>query len=265
MHRQGDRKLIDPRAVIDPDAELEEGVSVGPFSVIGAGVKIGRGTEIGPHVVIKGPTRIGRDNRIFQFASVGEDPQDKKFAGEPTRLEIGDRNVIREYVSINRGTLQHNGGVTRVGDENWIMAHAHIAHDCRVGNRTVFANGASLAGHVTVDDCAALGGYALVHQFCAIGTHAFCAFGSVINKDVPPFVTVTGNPARSSGLNTEGLRRHGFPDETRKALRRAYRTLYRSNLSLQAALQRLHDQSRQDEAVAVLAAFVERAKRGIVR
>lgn len=256
--------MIDQRAVVDRAAELAGGVSVGAFSVIGPDVVIGQGTWIGPHVVINGPTQIGKDNRIYQFASIGDAPQDKKYSGEPTRLEIGDRNVIREYVTINRGTLQY-GGVTRLGDENWIMAHAHIAHDCRVGNQTVFANGASLAGHVSVDDCAILGGYTLVHQFCAIGAHAFCAFGSVINKDVPPFVTVTGNPARSSGLNAEGLRRHGFPDATRKALRLAYRTLYRSNLSLQAALQRLHDQSRQDEAVAVLAAFVEAAKRGIVR
>jgi UDP-N-acetylglucosamine acyltransferase len=256
--------LIDQRAVIDRTAELAGDVSVGAFSVIGHDVIIDHGTWIGPHVVINGPTQIGRENRIHPFASIGDAPQDKKYSGEPTRLEIGDRNVIREYVTINRGTVQH-GGVTRLGDGNWIMAYAHIAHDCQVANQTVFANGASLAGHVSVDDCAILGGFTLVHQFCAIGAHAFCAFGSVINKDVPPFVTVTGNPARSSGLNTEGLRRHGFPDETRKALRRAYRTLYRSNLSLQAALQRLHDQSRQDEAVAVLAAFVERAKRGIVR
>jgi len=256
--------LIDQRAVVDRAAELAGDVSVGAFSVIGAGVVVEEGTWIGPHVVVNGPTRIGKQNRIHQFASIGDAPQDKKYGGEATRLEIGDRNVIREYVSINRGTLQH-GGVTRVGDENWIMAHAHIAHDCRVGNRTVFANGASLAGHVSVDDCAILGGYTLVHQFCAIGTHAFCAFGSVINKDVPPYVTVTGNPARSSGLNVEGLRRHGFADATRRALRQAYRTLYRSNLPLQAALQRLHEQSRQDAAVAVLAAFVERAQRGIVR
>jgi UDP-N-acetylglucosamine acyltransferase len=256
--------LIDQRAVVDRAAELACDVNVGAFSVIGPGVVIGQGTWIGPHVVINGPTQIGKENRIHPFASIGDAPQDRKYSGEPTRLEIGDRNVIREYVSINRGTVQY-GGVTHLGDENWIMAHAHIAHDCQVGNRTVFANGASLAGHVSVDDCAILGGFTLVHQFCAIGTHAFCAFGSVINKDVPPFVTVTGNPARSSGLNAEGLRRHGFPDATRKALRQAYRTLYRSNLSLQAALQRLQDQSRQDEAVAVLAAFVERAKRGIVR
>ena len=256
--------MIDQRAVVDRAAELAGDVSVGAFSVLGPGVVVEAGTWIGPHVVINGPTRIGRQNRIHQFASIGDAPQDKKYAGEPTRLEIGDRNVIREYVTINRGTVQH-GGVTRVGDDNWIMAHAHIAHDCRVGNRTVFANGASLAGHVSVDDCAILGGYTLVHQFCAIGTHAFCAFGSVISKDVPPFVTVTGNPARSSGLNIEGLRRHGFAEPTRRALREAYRTLYRSNLSLQAALQRLQEQSGQDEAVGALAAFVERAQRGIVR
>jgi UDP-N-acetylglucosamine acyltransferase len=256
--------LIDQRAVVDRAADLAGDVSVGAFSVIGPGVVIDHGTWIGPHVVINGPTHIGKENRIHQFASIGDAPQDKKYSGEPTRLEIGDGNVIREYVTINRGTLQY-GGVTRLGDGNWIMAYAHIAHDCQVGNQTVFANGASLAGHVSVDDCAILGGFTLVHQFCAIGTHAFCAFGSVINKDVPPFVTVTGNPARSSGLNVEGLRRHGFTDATRRALRQAYRTLYRSNLSLQEALQRLHDLSRQDEAVAVLAAFLERAKRGIVR
>jgi UDP-N-acetylglucosamine acyltransferase len=256
--------LIDQRAVVDGAAELAGDVSVGPFSVIGPGVIIGPGTWIGPHVVIYGPTCIGKENRIHQFASIGDAPQDKKYSGEPTRLEIGDRNVIREYVTINRGTLQHEG-VTRVGDANWIMAYVHIAHDCRVGNRTVFSNGASLAGHVSVDDCAILGGFTLVHQFCAVGTHSFCAFGSVINKDVPPFVTVTGNPARTSGLNAEGLRRHGFPEATRKALRQAYRTLYRSNLSLQEALDRLHAQSLQDETVGVLAAFVERARRGIVR
>lgn len=256
--------MIDQRAVVDRAADLAGDVSVGAFSVIGPGVVIDHGTWIGPHVVINGPTRIGRENRIHQFASIGDAPQDKKYSGEPTRLEIGDGNVIREYVTINRGTLQY-GGVTRLGDGNWIMAYAHIAHDCQVGNQTVFANGASLAGHVSVDDCAILGGFTLVHQFCAIGTHAFCAFGSVINKDVPPFVTVTGNPARSSGLNAEGLRRHGFPEATRKALRQAYRTLYRSGLSLQQALERLQEQSRQDAAVAVLAAFVERAKRGIVR
>jgi UDP-N-acetylglucosamine acyltransferase len=257
--------LIDQRAVVDSAAELAGDVSVGPFSVIGPGVTVDEGTWIGPHVVINGPTRIGRQNRIHQFSSIGDAPQDKKYGGEPTRLEIGDRNVIREYVSINRGTLQHDGGVTRVGDENWIMAHAHIAHDCRVGNRTVFANGASLAGHVSVDDCAALGGYALVHQFCAVGTHAFCAFGSVINKDVPPFVTVSGNPARSAGLNVEGLRRHGFTEATRRALREAYRTLYRSNFSLEVALERLVEQSPRDAAVAVLAEFVGRTQRGIVR
>jgi len=219
---------------VDRAAQLAGDVSVGAFSVIGPEVVIGQGTWIGPHVVINGPTQIGKENRIHPFASIGDAPQDKKYSGEPTRLEIGDRNVIREYVTINRGTIQY-GGVTRLGDDNWIMAYVHIAHDCRVGNRTVFSNGASLAGHVNVDDCAILGGFTLVHQFCAIGAHAFCAFGSVVNKDVPPFVTVTGNPARSSGLNAEGLRRHGFTEASRKALRQAYRTLYRSNLSLPPA------------------------------
>ena len=256
--------MIHPQAVVDAAAELHEDVLVGPFSVIGPDVFVDSGTWIGPHVVINGPTRIGRDNRIYQFASIGDAPQDKKYAGEPTRLEIGDRNVFREYVTVNRGTVQHEG-VTRIGDDNWIMAYAHIAHDCRVGNGTVFSNGASVAGHVAVDDCAILGGFTLVHQFCAIGAYAFCAFGSVISKDVPPFVMVSGNPAHVQGLNNEGLKRHGFPETARQALRQAYRTIYRSGLSLQEAQERLQEQAGESGDVELLLSFLDRRERGIVR
>ena len=250
--------------MIDPGAKLANDVSVGPYAVIGADVEIGAGTWIGPHTVINGPTRIGRDNRIFQFASIGEAPQDKKYAGEPTRLEIGDRNTIREFVTINRGTVQDEG-VTRVGDDNWIMAYVHIAHDCRIGNQTIFANNASLAGHVRVDDFAILGGFTLVHQFCAIGAYSLTAFGSGISKDVPPYVTVGGTPARAHGLNMEGLRRRGFPEDSRRILKAAYKTLYRENLPLQDALQQLKQQAELHAELDILVRFLERQTRGIVR
>ncbi len=256
--------MIHPTAVIDPAAELAEDVSVGPYSVIEANVTVGAGTDIGPHVVIKGSTRIGCQNRVFQFASIGEEPQDKKYAGEPTSLEIGDRNTIREFVTINRGTAQDDG-VTRLGDDNWIMAYVHIAHDCQIGNETIFANNASLAGHVSIGDYAILGGFTLVHQFCSIGAYSLTAFGSGISKDVPPFVTVGGAPARAHGLNMEGLRRRGFPEETRKALRRAYRTLYRESLSLQDALAALREQATSCAEVTVLVEFLEQQSRGIIR
>lgn len=256
--------MIDPRAAIDPAAELAADVNVGPFTVIGPDVVIDAGTRIGPHVVIKGPTRIGRDNRIYQFASIGDDPQDRKYRGEPTRLEVGDRNVIREFVTINRGTEQDEG-VTRLGDDNWIMAYAHIAHDCRVGNEVVFSNSASLAGHVTVDDYAILGGFTLIHQYCSIGSYAFSSFGSVISKDVPPFITVAGNPAHEQGLNTEGLKRHGFTEASRNVLRHCYRIIYRSNLSLQEAGERLQELDDVNGEVAMLVHFLARQKRGLVR
>jgi len=192
--------LIDPRAIIDPGAKIAADVTVGPYTVIGADVEIEAGTWIGPHVVIRGPTRIGRENRIFQFSSLGDEPQDKKYAGEDTLLEIGDRNLFREHVTVNRGTVQ-GGGVTRIGGDNWIMVGVHIAHDCVVGNHTIFANNASLAGHVTVEDHVILGGFTLVHQFCALGAHSFTAMGSVIPKDVPPYVLVSGHMARPYGLN----------------------------------------------------------------
>jgi UDP-N-acetylglucosamine acyltransferase len=201
--------LIDPRAVVDPRAQLAEDVSVGPYAVIGADVQIGAGSWVGPHAVINGPTRIGRNNRIFQFASIGEAPQDKKYRGEPTRLEIGDGNTIREFVTINRGTAQDEG-VTRIGDDNWIMAYVHIAHDCEIGSHTIFANNASLAGHVRIEDYVILGGFTLVHQFCALGVHSFTAFSTGIAKDVPPYVMVSGFSAEPHGLNTGGLEAEGL-------------------------------------------------------
>lgn len=256
--------MIHPTAVIDASAELAADVDIGPYSIIGPGVTIGARTEVGPHVVIQGPTRIGEDNRIHQFASLGDAPQDKKYAGEPTRLEIGDRNTIREFVTFNRGTVQDEG-LTRIGDDNWIMAYVHIAHDCRVGNQTILANNASMAGHVTVGDYAILGGFTLIHQFCVIGAHSLTAFGSGISKDVPPYVMVGGSPARAHGLNMEGLRRRGFPEGARRQLKDAYRMLYRENLSLQDALARLRETAGECDEVGLLVDFLETQTRGIVR
>ena len=256
--------MIHSTAVIDSSAELAANVTVGPYTVIGPGVVIGAGTEIGPHVVINGPTRLGEDNRIFQFASIGEAPQDKKYAGEPTRLEMGDRNTIREFVTINRGTAQDEG-VTSVGDDNWIMAYVHIAPDCRIGNQTIFANNASLAGHVTIADYVILGGFTLVHQFCSLGAHSLTAFGSGISLNIPPYVTVGGSPARAHGLNMEGLRRRGFSEDTRKLLKQAYKTLYRENNSLQDAIKILKDRVQGNAELGLLVSFLEQQKRGIVR
>lgn len=256
--------MIDATAVIDPGAKLADGVTVGPYSIIGADVEIDSGTRIGPHAVINGPTRIGGDNVIYQFASIGDAPQDKKYNGEPTRLEIGDRNTIREFVTINRGTVQDEG-VTRLGDDNWIMAYVHIAHDCQIGNQTIFANNASLAGHVTIGDHVILGGFTLVHQFCTLGAHSLTAFGSGISMDVPPYVTVGGSPAKPHGLNMEGLRRRGFSAEARKALKQAYRTVYRENLSLQDAIAQLREQVDDCAELGLLVSFLENQTRGIVR
>lgn len=255
---------IDQRAVIDPSARVAENVQIGPYSIIGPKVEIDAGTWIGPHVVVNGPTRIGRDNRIFQFASIGEIPQDKKYHGEQSRLEIGDGNTIREYVTINRGT-EEGGGLTRIGNDNWFMAYIHIAHDCVVGDHTIFANAASLAGHVQIDDYAILGGFTLVHQFCTIGAHAFCGMGSAISKDVPPFVMVNGNPAHPHGLNNEGLKRREFGKETVKALREAYRIIYRAGLTLEEAKPRLRELAADNPQVKRLAQFIERSRRGIIR
>ena len=255
---------IDPRAVVDLSAKIANNVGIGPFSVIGPNVEIGEGTEIGPHVVINGPTRIGCENRIFQFSSIGEIPQDKKFHGEDSRLEIGDRNTIREFVTINRGT-EDGGGVTRIGSDNWLMAYIHIAHDCIVGDHTIFANGASIAGHVSIGDYAILGGFTLVHQFCAVGEHAFCGMGSAISKDVPPYIIVNGNPAHPHGLNTEGLKRHGFSKEALRILRDAYKTIYRSGMTVEEALVKLEVMSVSQPEVKPLTDFLKRAQRGILR
>jgi UDP-N-acetylglucosamine acyltransferase len=256
--------VIDPRAVVDPTAQVASDVDIGAYSIVGADVEVGSGTWIGPHVVVQGPTRIGRDNRIFQFASIGEIPQDRKSGGEVTRLEIGDRNTIREYCTINRGTAQ-DAGVTRIGDDNWIMAYVHIAHDCVIGNSIVFANSASLAGHVEVGDYSVLGGFVLVHQFCSIGAHSFCAMGSGIIRDVPPYVLVAGNPAHPRGINHEGLRRCNFDADTILAVRRAYKLLYRSNLPLGEALMSLRDLAKGHEEVGVMADFLERSRRSVIR
>jgi UDP-N-acetylglucosamine acyltransferase len=256
--------LIDERAVIDSTAKIASDVTIGPYTVIGPDVEIGAGTWIGPHVVINGPTVIGADNRIFQFASIGDAPQDKKYRDEPTRLEIGDRNVIREYCTINRGTTQDEG-VTRVGHDNWIMAYVHIAHDCQIASNTIFANNASLAGHVRVEEFAILGGFTLVHQFCNIGAHCFTAMNSVISKDVPPFVMVSGHMAKPHGLNTEGLKRRGKSPETLQKLRQAYKTLYRSNLTLAQAIDALAEMSADCDEVAELVTFLRNSARGIVR
>ena len=256
--------MIDPRAIVDPGARLAADVDVGAFSVIGPGVEIDAGTVVGPHVIIRGPTRIGRDNQIFQFASIGDAPQDKKYAGEPTRLEIGDRNVIREYCTINRGTVQ-GGGLTSIGDDNWLMAYVHIAHDCAIGNQTIFANGASLAGHVNIGDHAILGGFTLVHQFCALGAHCFTGMGSAIAKDVPPYVTVSGHPAQPHGINAEGLKRRGFSPAAVQAIRRAYKVLYRSGLKFSDAQQRVAAMADEHAELAILRDFLARSTRGVVR
>lgn len=256
--------MIDPTARIHPGACVAPDVEIGPCAVIGPQVRIGEGCRIGPHTVITGNTRIGRNNRIFQFASIGEIPQDKKYrAGEDSRLEIGDGNTIREFCTINTGTAG-GGGVTRIGDDNWLMAYVHIAHDCLIGNHTIFANSSSLAGHVLVEDHVILGGFALVHQFCALGAHSFLAASSVVLKDVPPFIMAEGNSARPRGINTEGLRRRGFSADDLSAIRGAYKTLYRSGLRLQDALAVLDGESDCPH-LATLAAFVRRSQRGIIR
>ena len=256
--------MIHPAAIVDSSARIGANVDIGPYSIIGPDVEIGDDTEIGPHVVIKGHTRIGRENRIFQFCSLGEMPQDKKYAGEPTRLEVGDRNTIREFCTFNLGTVQ-GGGVTSLGDDNWIMAYVHIAHDCHVGNKTIFANGASLAGHVTVDDLVIFGGFTGVHQFCRIGAHVITAASSLVLQDVPPYLMVAGNTAQPYGIHVEGLRRRGFTSEAITELKRAYRTLYKSGLLLEEAKGKLADQAKTQPDVQLMVDFLETSKRGIIR
>jgi len=256
--------MIDPRAVVDPSAEVDSSADIGPFTVIGPKVVIGAGSWIGPHVVINGPTRIGCDNRIFQFASIGEAPQDKKYRGEPTRLEIGDRNTIREYCTINRGTVQDQG-LTRLGDDNWIMAYCHIAHDCVIGSHTIFANNASLAGHVRIDDYAILGGYTLVYQFCRLGAYSFSAFACGVNKDIPPFVMAAGYRAEPRGINIEGLRRHRFPADEITAIKQAYKLIYRSDLRLEQAVEQMQSLADNYPRISLLRDFIASAEHGIIR
>lgn len=255
---------IHATAIVDPRARVGEGVSIGPYTVVDGDVEIGSGTTIGAHNVITGHTSIGRDNRIFHFCSIGEANQDKKYRGEPTRLVIGDRNTIREYASLNRGTVQ-DAGLTRVGDDNWIMAYCHVAHDCVVGNHTVLANAATLAGHVHVGDHAILGGLTGVHQFVRIGAHVMVGGASLVLQDVPPFVMVSGNPCAPHGINSEGLKRRGFGAEKVAAIKRAYRTLYREGLSLEEARAALAAQAAGAPEVAPLVEFLAASSRGIVR
>jgi UDP-N-acetylglucosamine acyltransferase len=264
---------IHPSALVDPAASLDGDVEVGPFAVIGPNVEIGAGTRIGPHVILEGPSRIGRDNRIHAHAVIGGAPQDKKYRGEPTRLEIGDGNTFREFVTVNRGTVQ-DAGVTRIGSDNWVMAYVHIAHDCMVGDHTILANTVNLAGHVQIGDWVILGGYTGVHQFCKIGAHAMTGVGTVVLHDIPPFVMASGNTAAAHGLNTEGLRRRGFDAETIQVLKQAYKTVYRSELTLQLARSQLasqleavsaiHDSASAD-ALRLFGDFLAGVSRGIVR
>ncbi|KAA0874674.1 acyl-ACP--UDP-N-acetylglucosamine O-acyltransferase [Nitrincola tapanii] len=255
---------IHPTAIIEPGAELAEDVKVGPWTYIGAEVEIGAGTEIASHVVIKGPTRIGAHNRIFQFASVGEECQDKKYRGEPTRLEIGDHNVIREGATLHRGTVQDQG-LTRVGSHNLLMAYTHVAHDCVLGDNIILANNAALAGHVQVDDYAILGGFTAVHQFCRIGAHVMCGAGSVVLKDIPAYVMANGNSAVPHGINSEGLKRRGFTAESIMTLKRAYKTLYRQGLTLEEALERLQVWLLDEPALEPLIRSLRLSSRGIIR
>jgi UDP-N-acetylglucosamine acyltransferase len=256
--------VIHPTAIVHPGAEIAEGVDIGPYAVIGAHVSIGPGSHIGPHAVVSGRTRIGAANRIFQFVSLGEMPQDKKYGGEPTRLEIGDGNTIREFCTLNTGTVQ-DAGVTRVGNDNWIMAYAHIAHDCVVGSNTIFANNASIAGHVHLGDYAILGGFTAVHQFCRIGAHSMTSMFSYLTKDVPAFVMVSGDSARPYGINAEGLKRRGFTGATITRLKRAYRTLYKSGLTLGEARSELARQVAECPEVQTILDFLADSKRGIIR
>lgn len=255
---------IDPTAIIDPQASLESDVVVGPWTYIGPGVEIGAGSVIASHVVIKGPTRIGRHNQIFQFASVGEACQDKKYQGEPTRLEIGDHNVIREGATLHRGTVQDQG-VTRIGSHNLLMAYTHVAHDCIVGDHVILANNAALAGHVRVGDYAILGGFTAVHQFCHIGAHVMCGAGSVVLKDIPAYVMANGNTATPHGINVEGLKRRGFSAETLTYLKRAYKIIFRQGLTREQALPLLQEMAAEESAVQLLIDSLQSSSRGIIR
>ncbi|HTT01888.1 MAG TPA: acyl-ACP--UDP-N-acetylglucosamine O-acyltransferase [Steroidobacteraceae bacterium] len=255
---------IDPRAIVSPRAELAPDVTVGPYSIIGDDVVIGPATVIGPHAVINGPTRMGAGNRVYQFASIGEAPQDKKHREEPTRLEIGDRNIFREFCTIHRGTI-HDRGVTQIGSDSLFMAYTHVAHDCSIGDNVVMANCATMGGHVGIGDFVQLGGLSALHQFCQIGAHAFVGGGAIVSRDVPPYVTITGNPAVPHGVNAEGLKRRGFTAEQIRNIRNAYRILYRSELKLSDALQQLRTLAQEQPELAILVEFIGRSQRSLQR
>jgi UDP-N-acetylglucosamine acyltransferase len=256
--------IIHPTALIAPEAELGDDVSVGAFAVIGPGVAIGPGTRVGAHAVIEGPTRLGADNKVFAFASVGSEPQDKKYNGEPTRLEVGDRNVIRECVTLNRGTTKDEG-VTRIGDDNLFMAYAHVAHDCRVGSHCVLANNATLGGHVHLGDWVIMGGFSGIHQFCKVGAHAFIANNAAVTRDVPPYIMAVGQPAGAHSVNAEGLKRRGFTPQQIRNLRNAFRLLYRSGLKLSDAAAQLAALAAEQPEVGAIVEFLPRSTRSIVR
>ncbi len=255
---------IHPTAIVDSRANLAADVEVGPYTIIGADTEVGAGTRIGPHVVIGPHTRIGARNTFFQFSSIGEAPQDKKYNGEPTRLEIGDDNTIREFCTLNRGTSQ-DAGITRIGNNNWIMAYVHMAHDCQVGSHTIFANNAQIAGHVHVGDFAVLGGFTVVHQFCRIGAHSITAMGTILLQDLPPYVMASGNTAVPHGINSEGLRRRGFSADAIHAIKRAYKTLYKSGLSFEEARLNIASEADAQKELAALADFLAVTGRGVIR
>jgi UDP-N-acetylglucosamine acyltransferase len=255
---------IHATAIVDASAELDSSVEIGAYSIIGANVKIDAGTRIAGHVMINGPTVIGKNNHIFQYSSLGEAPQDKKYNGEPTSLEIGDNNTIREFCTFNRGTVQDKN-ITKIGSDNWIMAYVHIAHDCQIGNHTILANNASLAGHVDINDYAILGGFTLIHQFCKIGSHVITAVGSVVFKDIPPYVTAAGYEAKPHGINAEGLKRRGYSAESILQIKRAYKALYRNGLTLDEAKIELATMQKNTPEIKLLTDFLNISTRGIVR
>ncbi len=255
---------IHPTALVDEAANLAADVEVGAFSIVGPKVTMGEGCRIGPHVVLTGRTKLGKNNRIFQFASIGEEPQDKKYNGEDTELIIGDNNSIRELCTFSRGTVL-GGGITRIGSDNWIMACVHIAHDCHLGNNIIMANNASLAGHVTVGDWAILSGYSLIHQFCIVGEHSFTSFASHVNQSIPPYVTVSGEKARAKGVNIEGLKRRGYSEDDIRQVRRAYRALYRDGLTLEEATEILKQMATDSVVLKPLVEFLDNTQKSLIR
>lgn len=256
--------MIHPTAIIADSAAIADDVRIGPYSIIGDDVKIGRGTRIDSHVVVNGPTVIGEDNHIYQFASIGDDPQDKKYAGEPTTLKIGDRNTIREFCTISRGTTQDKGE-TIMGDDNWIMAYVHIAHDCVIGNKTIMANNATLAGHVSVGDWVIFGGFSGAHQFCKIGAHAFVGMYAGVNRDVPAYVTVSGTPGAPRGINSEGLKRRGFSTDQIRNIKEAYRLVYRKGLKLSEAIGEIETRVESQPELQIFLDSLRSSDRGLVR